>query len=133
MSIEVEIDCWEVELGAKAMDRQMPILAGHVAEDSAKAGLAFAKARRRYKDRTGGLTGKAYAQLLRQNSGGAEAVIAWPVPYASFVDEGTAPHGNHPGTKPYAFAGDAYLAAERYSEAALDKQMAGLLRAWESV
>lgn len=62
---------------------------------AATEGLAEAKSRRRYKDRTGGLTGRAYV-AKRIGSSNPEAVMVWPVSYASFVDAGTGPHTIRP-------------------------------------
>jgi hypothetical protein len=103
---------------------------------------AVAEARRthRYKDRTGNLTRSIHAGPLLESVFGAEIEIIAGAEYASFVEEGTHPHEilprrakmlhweepqgdhhfaskvNHPGTKPYAFMGDAYLKAERVIE-----------------
>jgi len=115
---------------------ELSAAARRAAETAAKEGVAEAKAHHRYQDHTPGtgLTDSAYAKLETSAPGGAVAVMCWPVPYASFVENGTPRHtifGNptlhfvwkgvpvffrwvdHPGTKAYGFVGDAYLKAER--------------------
>lgn len=111
------------------------ILSSHrVVEVAAHEGLQASKVRRRYKNRTGNLTAKAYARGVQANLTGGLAEMVWPVRYARFVDEGTAPHEirprrgaflrfqiggqaifaravKHPGTKAYNFSGDAKEAA----------------------
>lgn len=134
MRIDVDIDPSEVGIDCRTADSTLRFGAARAVLKAAREGLAEAKARRRYKDRTGRLTGKAYARMLTFSGQSPEAVIAWPVPYASFVDGGTQPHDitmsrkggkgakggagatvtfRHPGTKPDGFAGAAYLKAER--------------------
>lgn len=149
---DVELDLDEAFDQADDELRRLPAIAVRRAADE---GLAESKARRRYKDRSGGLTGRAYARMLTATGMTADSEIGWPVPYASYVDEGTASHPirprlgssfigppapgqrrsrglggtlltfqvggrfvskrqvQHPGTRAYAFAGDAALKAER--------------------
>lgn len=138
MRVDVDIDLSEVGIDCQTSDSTLRFGAARAVLKAAREGLAEAKTRRRYKDRTGNLTGKAYARMLVFSGQNPEAIIAWPVPYASFVDGGTQPHDitmsrrgrkgvkggggggegatvtfRHPGTKPDGFAGAAYLKAER--------------------
>lgn len=59
---------------------------------AAREGLEFAKARRRYKDRTGILTRTAYAARASGGPSDANAVIVWPAKYAAIVDGGSRAH-----------------------------------------
>ena len=63
---------------------------------AAKEGLAYARARRRYKDRTGILTRTAYAARDSGGTGDANAVISWPAKYAAIVDGGSRAHAIFP-------------------------------------
>jgi hypothetical protein len=63
---------------------------------AAKEGLETSKARRRYKDRTGNLTRKAYVGRDLGGPNDANAVIVWPVPYAAIVDGGSRAHSIFP-------------------------------------
>jgi hypothetical protein len=133
--IDIEFDLSDVK---RACDEAHHALVSHLhvaVTSAATEGVAEAKTRRRYKDRTGGLTGSAYARITRWSSNGADAVMGWTAKYATFVDGGTAPHVieakrggylrfagaggdvfvrrvNHPGTRPDGFAGLAYQKAE---------------------
>lgn len=133
----IEIDLSDVRRACNEGNAQQLRVARSAPLDAAREGQAQALGRRRYKDRTGGLTGRAFAALVATTETGSEAEMRWPVPYASFVDAGTAPHeisprrrtylkfggsgGNpvfarsvrHPGTRPTGFAGDAAQTAER--------------------
>lgn len=132
-----EIDLSDVEGACREADSAVRFGAVRGVAQAAREGLAEARARRRYRDRTGGLTGKAYARLLVAGGTAPEAELVWPVPYAGFVDAGTSPHTivprrgkrlrfvgasgavvfaravRHPGTRPDGFAGVAYAKAER--------------------
>jgi hypothetical protein len=67
-------------------------------------GTDEARTRHTYKDRTGGLTQSIGSELLTVTRGGAEGLIYARRPYASFVEEGTAPHVIRP-KKGYRFKG----------------------------
>lgn len=137
MRVDVGIDLSDFEADCRSADTTLRFGTARAVLQAAREGLAEGKVRRRYKDRTGNLTGKAYARMLVFAGDRPEAVIAWPVPYASFVDGGTKAHEikarrgkslrleggsgavtfartvRHPGTRPDGFAGAAYLKAER--------------------
>lgn len=89
----------------------------------------------RYEDQTGLLTSRIKGFVEISTPGAATWILGAFTDYASFVESGTKPHdirGNpyltfktkdgqwvttevvhHPGTKPYAYMGDAYLKCER--------------------
>jgi len=129
----------ELERDFARVSQELSNIVRHAAITGAREGVAQAKARHRYKDQTGKLTKTAKAVSEVSTPGGATALMVWPMKYASFVENGTRRHnipfektvGNpflhfvwhgvpvtfarvdHPGNKAYAFAGDAYLKAER--------------------
>lgn len=132
----VEIDLSDVRRACREGQAQRVLSSHRAVEVAAVEGVAQAKARRRYKDRTGNLTAKALGRAVQATATGGLAEMTWPVPYASFVDEGTRPHEirakrggalrfvlgervifarsvRHPGTHAAAFTGDATEAAER--------------------
>jgi len=100
-------------------------------------GAAEARTVHRYRDRTGALTASTVGRVEVSTKGGAEGVIEATKRYASFVEEGTAPHEirarraaalhwvddagedhfarkvNHPGTRSMPFIGPAAQKAER--------------------
>ncbi len=104
-------------------------------------GAAYARTNHRYKDRTGTLTASIGSKITRFDGYGAEGDLFASAKYASMVEEGMKAHRivpkkknkggwlawqgedggdwhfaravNHPGTKPYAFMGDALLKTER--------------------
>lgn len=71
---------------------------------AAEGGVAAAKERHPYEDRTGDLTGEARA-IPNEAIGGAD--MTWPEDYASYVDEGTS------RAKPYPFTPLATQVADR--------------------
>jgi hypothetical protein len=124
----------ELERDFRRIENKLSDRARSGALQAAREGVTEAKANHRYTDRTGKLTGTSYARLEASAPGAAVAVIHWPQSYASFVENGTRPHlivgrpflrfvwkgvpvafryVNHPGSKPYPFAGIAYQKAER--------------------
>lgn len=98
-------------------------------------GAKLAAQTHRYEDQTGLLTSMIKGFVEISVPGSAVAILGAFTDYASFVEGGTRPHeihGNpyltfktkggqwvtttmvhHPGTKPYAFMGDAFLKTER--------------------
>lgn len=102
---------------------------------SLEEGERQAKTRHRYEDQTGLLTSRIKGYVEISVPGAAQGILGAFTDYASFVEGGTRPHeihGNpfltfkakdgtwvttrmvhHPGTKPYAFMGDALLKTER--------------------
>lgn len=102
-------------------------------------GASEARERHAYKSRTGNLESKTTGYLTVSGPDFAKGEIVADTDYASYVDEGTAPHiirppkggllawenpdaqgdwhysrkpVRHPGTKPYGFMGQAYFKAE---------------------
>jgi len=133
----VDFDLSDIRDALRLAEREINHGAENAVRLAASEGLAYSRARRRYKDRTGQLSDFAYSTIVSRSVGKPEAEIVWPVAYASFVEEGTKPHPiearrapnlvfywpkiggvfvgkrvNHPGTKAYGFAGDAYRKAE---------------------
>lgn len=98
-------------------------------------GAKEAQQHHRYEDQTGLLTSRIKGYVEISTPGAAEGILGAFTDYASFVESGTRPHEihgnpfltfkakdgtwvttrmvNHPGTKPYAFMGDATLKVER--------------------
>ena len=122
-------------------------------DEGTKAGVSYAKANHRYTDRTGKLTGEAFASVETSSPGGAYGFMKWPAEYATFVENGTRPHlivgnpwlsfvwkgvrvffrrVNHPGTKPYAFGGDAYFVCERVMLRVLEEGVVSCQRILDS-
>lgn len=109
-----------------------------------------AKTQHRYEDQTGLLTSRIRGYVEISIPGAAQGVLGAFTDYASFVEGGTKPHeihGNpfltfkakdgtwvttrmvhHPGTKAYAFMGDAALKAERVLIRELELGVAELQR-----
>lgn len=96
-----EIDLRDLEGACRDADTTLRFGAATATAQAAKEGLREALARRRYKDRTGNLTGTAFARMLVFSGQNPEAIIQWPMRYASFVDDRRG------------FAGDAHTKAER--------------------
>ncbi len=96
-----EIDLSDLEGACREADTTLQFGAAKAVTKAATEGLAEAKARRRYKDRTWRLTNTASARPLVASGLHPEALIFWPMPYAKVVDERRG------------FAGDAYTKAER--------------------
>lgn len=140
-SVTCDIDLGDVLDGVRRMDAAVVIRCQGAPAKAATEGLAESKQTKRYRDRTGKLSGKATAKPIAIRARGAESEIRWPVRYASYVDAGTAPHiimakrvprlvffwermgfwfrgpkVKHPGTRPTGFAGVAYHKAERVLE-----------------
>jgi hypothetical protein len=132
-SIEVD-GIPELERDFRRIEVTLSDAARRAAEAGAREGVAEAKAKHAYTDRTGKLTGTATSYLEASAPGGSVAVMKWPQRYASFVENGTEPHMivgnptltfrwkgvlvhfryvNHPGSKAYPFAGPAMQKAER--------------------
>lgn len=132
----LEVDLSDVRRACVEGQAQRVLSAHHAVDVAAKEGVAQARSRRRYKDRTGNLTARILAGATRAGPDGAEGEMRWLMPYASFVDAGTPPHVirpkrggslrfeaggapvfaravKHPGTRAAAFTGDAETAAER--------------------
>lgn len=133
---DLEIDLSDVKRACAEGNAQQIRVAREAPVTAAVEGQNQAIANRRYKDRSGDLTGKAYVSAPKVDDRGAETAMVWPVRYASIVDGGSRPHEirprratflrfdgpggpiyaravKHPGTKPYAFAGEAARIAER--------------------
>ena len=134
---DIELDLSDVKECCAAGNAHLLAVARQAPVDAAVEGQNQAIANRRYRDRTGALTGKAYVSAPVVTSTGAEVRMIWPVPYASHVDGGTPAHEirpkrraylafpgpggqavfaravKHPGTRPYSFAGEAAQIAER--------------------
>lgn len=134
---DLEVDLSDVRRACVEGQAQRVLSSHRAVEVAAVEGVTQAKARRRYKDRTGGLTAKALGRAVEATPQGGLAEMTWDAPYASFVDEGTRPHEirpkrrtflrfsigggppifarvvRHPGTRAAAFTGDAETAAER--------------------
>lgn len=140
----IDFDLSDIKRACAEAQRGLESAAERVVVVAAEAGIAAAKARHRYRDRTGRLTNTAFARLLRAGPAGAEGEMVWPVPYASFVDQDTRPHQivarraralrfqvggrvvfarsvQHPGTKGARFVDDATSAAEQALEAEADR------------
>lgn len=87
---------------------------------AAGVGVAEAQAKHPYTDRTGNLTGTATpADTIDQGERGA--LMAWPMPYGTYVDEGTTRSKAYPFTPVAADAAETSLqgltevAAERFA------------------
>lgn len=140
----IDFDLSEIKRACTEAQRGLEAAAERVVVGAAEAGVSTVKARHRYRDRTGRLTGTAFARLLRAGPAGAEGEMVWPVPYASFVDQDTQPHViaarnarmlrfqvggrvvfarsvKHPGTKGARFVDDAIAAAEQALEAEAER------------
>lgn len=104
MQSECEIDLSDLAGACQEADTALQLGAAKAVTQAATEGLAEAKARRRYKDRTWRLTNTATATPLVVSGLHPEALIFWPMPYAKIVDERRG------------FAGDALIKAERVLE-----------------
>lgn len=135
MSFDIHIDgIEELERDFHRIESTFAIASQLAAVAGAREGLAEAKANHVYTDRTGELTNTAYSGLESASPIGAVAFVKWPKHYASYVENGTAPHlivgnpwlrftwhgvpvsfryVNHPGSRPHPFAGIAWQKAER--------------------
>ena len=115
---------------------------GPAVMDAAAEGAGEAIRVHHYKDRHPGtgLTSRIFAKMTARDGSSAEAEIIADKPYAAYVENGTGPHViearrakalrwedeagnvhfaqrvNHPGSKPFPFAGPAYLKAEQVLE-----------------
>lgn len=87
---------------------------------AARDGIARAKADHPYTDRTGQLTGTATVEITRVN-GDVSALMQWPQPYASFVDQGTQ------RSKPYPFTPQAERSALETFDLRTKQHIAGFL------
>lgn len=97
--IDIEIDLSDVKRCCNAAQHALVSHISVAVTRAAEEGVAEAKARRRYKDRTGGvagLTGSAYARITRWDSRGADSVMGWSAWHASLVDGGTKAHDIYP-------------------------------------
>lgn len=94
--IDIEFDLSDVRRRCADGNAVLRHGARDAAIAAAREGLKHAKARRRYKDRTGALTSKAYAARVLGGASEGSAVIVWPLPYAAIVDGGTRPHDIYP-------------------------------------
>lgn len=113
-----EIDLRDLEGACREADTVLRVGAAKATAQAAKEGLREALARRRYKDRTGNLTGTALARMLVYSGQNPEAIIQWPMRYASFVD-------NRRG-----FAGDAYTKAERVATREIERSIQQIQDLW---
>lgn len=134
--MDLEFDLSDCQRAFREGQAHLLRVAREAPMEAAIEGQNQAIARRRYKDRTGILTGRAYVRPTVPTADGGAAEMVWPVRYASFVDAGTPAHEirpkrraflrfgdaaspifaravRHPGTKPTGFAGDAATIAER--------------------
>ncbi len=148
MPFDCEIVLDDVEAACDEADRVLRDLTLDAVATAAREGLAEAKARRTFKDRTGNMTRTAYERLIRVTRTEAEAEVGWPMPYASYLDQGTSPHTirargggmlafrglggtvfrrevHHPGTRAYPFVDAAERKVDfvlrRETERALDR------------
>jgi Bacteriophage HK97-gp10, putative tail-component len=121
-------------------------------ETAAQEGAEYARKVGQYQDRTGRLRSGITAYFV---SGGRSVTweILSPAPYSMFIEAGTRPHVirpkraralrfeiggqvifagkvNHPGTKPYPFAGPGMQQAERTLMRELEKLPIALQRVW---
>ncbi len=126
----------ELERAGEQSDTEMRKGVLRAVTDATNEGAAEAKATHVYQDRTGNLSRSTKGRVIGGNQTDVEGVIEATMPYASFVDGGTAPHEihaknvanlkfkigdrwvstpsvHHPGTKPDAFMGRAMQKAER--------------------
>lgn len=140
--ITIDFDLSDIAQKVEAFDRELVLGVQRAVTTAAEKGMETSKRTRRYKDRTGKLTGGAKVERGAPVPRGAESVMVWDAPYASFVDGGTRPHTirarnapwlvffwprvgrvvafksvNHPGTRPTGFAGVAYHQAEQTLQA----------------
>jgi hypothetical protein len=109
-----EIDLSDLEGACREADTTLRLGAAKAVTQAATEGLAEAKARRRYKDRTWRLTNTATAKPLVASGLHPEALIFWPMPYAKVVDERRG------------FAGDAHTKAERVLEREVEVTIASV-------
>ncbi len=92
VSFTVEIDTADLE---RAWDESLNVLSDGMRRGvsmGCEEGAAQARASHPYKSRTGALAASTSGRIEVASFGVAEGVIEATRPYASFVEEGTAPH-----------------------------------------
>ena len=146
VQLDVRIDLSEFRVDALKFQHRLSEGLTKAVWTATQEGAGLAIRTHPYKDRTGTLTRSIRATMLEQGPGHATGQIAALAKYASFVEEGTAPHDiepkradgylawenpesqgdwhfaklvHHPGTKAMPFMGPAYLKAERVLESQL--------------
>jgi hypothetical protein len=139
MSIEVKL---ELELDERWPEARAIVAQGiqRAVENAVKEGAEEARRVHKYQDRTGNLTRSIQGRVVKTDDLVAEGVLEATAPYASFVENGTAPHRieprdaealrwegsdgavhfaryvDHPGSPPFPFMGPGLLKAERVLE-----------------
>lgn len=137
--LEAELDLRGLEQGFRRARETLSADVASAVNTAIQEGAGEALRVRSYKDQTGRLTRSIRAYMTEVTDVSATGTIVALMPYAKFVEEGTAPHEivaknavalrwedpggvhfarvvHHPGTKPYPFMGPAYLKAERVLE-----------------